>query len=319
MNGHITPALPKETTMVGASEVVRDTFVQHAQIKKFLPILLLLIVGVFFGATTANGKFAAYAGWHPVLFLAISGTFGGVLMMVGLHIAGHRMDFSANVLAFSLVSGVLFAVPNIIFFVSVVHVGAGFVALVTAFASVLTYLFSVALHTEIFKPARAFGIGIALVGAMALSIGKLAGGEFAAVWVLVALAGPVFLAFGNIYRSWAWPEGASPFALAPLMLIVAGLVSFLIVQIMQVSVPAEVSPQMGLTLGLQVLVFAVGFAFYFVLQKIAGAVYLSQIGPVIALVGTGLGISILGEAATVSLLLGGAAIVVGVLIFNFSD
>jgi len=139
------------------------------------------------------------------------------------------------------------------------------------------------------------------------------------VWVLVALAGPVFLAFGNIYRSWAWPEGASPFALAPLMLIVAGLVSFLIVQIMQVSVPAEVSPQMGLTLGLQVLVFAVGFAFYFVLQKIAGAVYLSQIGPVIALVGTGLGISILGEAATVSLLLGGAAIVVGVLIFNFSD
>jgi len=316
MSGHITPVPPRDRPLGGAYVSVSTISDESFNFTKLLPFVLLIIVGSFFGATTVNGKVAAQVGWHPIVFLALSGTLGGLLMMVGLRLFGQRMDFSRAVLKFSLFSGLLFALPNLIFFVSVPHVGAGFVAMVTAFASVLTYLFSVVLRTERFKLSRAVGVGIALVGAVALSLGKLAGSQFGAVWIVVALTGPVFLAIGNIYRSWAWPEGASPFALAPLMLIVAGLLSVLIALLIGEPILALPTSEMGLSLILQILIFAVGFAFYFVLQKIAGAVYLSQIGPIIALVGTGLGILLLGEVASLSLLLGGSAIILGVLVFN---
>ena len=318
MARHIMPTLQKESPLGAVSVVAPENADSSFSYEKLLPIGLLIIVGSFFGATAVNGKVAFLVGWHPIVFLALAGSLGGLLMMAGLRMFGFRMDFSRNVLGFSVFSGLLFALPNIIFFMSVPHVGVGFVALVTAFASVLTYLFSVVLRTEQFKLSRAIGVGIALIGAVALSLGKLAGGDFAAVWVVVALAGPVFLAIGNIYRSWAWPKGASPFALAPLMLIVAGFIAFGIALIIGAPITALPTVQMSLSLGVQVLIFAVGFAFYFVLQQIAGAVYLSQIGPIIALVGTGLGIFLLGETATWPSLLGGLAIVSGVLIFNFT-
>ncbi|MCZ4272702.1 DMT family transporter [Maritalea porphyrae] len=310
---------PKNKPLVEETAGGSKSLFENSNFKKFLPFALLVVVGSFFGATTVNGKIAAQVGWHPIVFLAISGVLGGLLMMLGLRAYGHRPDQSRSVIKFSLISGFLFALPNIAFFSSVPHVGAGFVAMVTAFASVLTYMISVAMRTEQFKFSRAIGVGIALIGAVALSLGKFAGAQYAAVWVFVALMGPVFLALGNVYRSWAWPEGASPFALAPLMLIFAGLMSFALAVAMGEISFVVPTLQMSAIAGLQILIFAVGFAFYFVLQKIAGAVYLSQIGPIIALVGTGLGISLLGEVATLSLMIGGTAIVSGVLIFNFTQ
>ncbi|MGJ8527641.1 DMT family transporter [Maritalea sp.] len=322
MTGHITLAATKESikhgAVGGASANVDDISNRSFDFKPLLPFTLLVIVGSFFGGTTVNGKVAILAGWHPITFLALSATAGGLLMMAGLRLFGVRMDFTRPVLAYSLVSGLMFALPNIFFFLAVVHVGAGFVALVTAFSAVLTYIFSVIIRTERFAISRAGGVVIALVGALALSVGKLTGAGPSPFWVLVAMLGPVFLALGNIYRSWAWPKGASPYALAPLMLIFAGLFAVLIVVFL--GAPIAVNPSIAMTqsLVLQILIFAVGFAFYFLLQKIAGAVYLSQIGPIIAFVGSSLGILVLGEEISLSLLIGGVAIVGGVLIFNFS-
>ena len=64
-----------------------------------------------------------------------------------------------------------------------------------------------------------------------------------------------------------------------------------------------------LPLLIQVAIFSLGFSFYFVLQKIAGAVYLSQIGPIIAFVGTVLSVLLLGEELSGAIAIGGFAII----------
>lgn len=287
-------------------------------VKPFVPLLLLLIVGTFFGATTVNGKFAAIAGWAPTSFLAISSLGGGVVMIVLFSFFNVGLKLNRYVVGYSIVSGILFALPNLVFFSAVPQVGAGFVALVTAFASVLTYLFSILLRLEKFGVRRGLGVLVALSGALTLSVGKLSGGELSPIWVLIALTGPIMLALGNIFRSQFWPKEASPFTLAPLMLIFAGIFSAGVAQYS--AVPLGVgAPQMWWPLLAQIGIFALGFAFYFVLQQRAGAVYLSQIGPVIALVGATLGATLLHETIDISMALGGLAIIAGVLIFNWAQ
>ena len=308
----VSPALAPNETGASSQPMVNERF------RKLLPILLLVIVGSFFGATTVNGKFAVTLGWNSSLFLAISATISGLLMVAFFALIGVWKNTSRAIWQYTIFSGLLFALPNLAMFFAVEKVGAGFVALVTAFASVLTYLIALLLREESFGIRRGLGVLLALVGTVTLSVDKLGGGNLQPIWVLLALSGPLFLAIGNVYRSKFWPEGASPFVLAPLMLLIAGLFSFLAAGLDLALAPTQIKMPL-LPLLIQVAIFSLGFSFYFVLQKIAGAVYLSQIGPIIAFVGTVLSVLLLGEELSSAIAIGGFAIIAGVLIFNWAQ
>ncbi|WP_236551376.1 hypothetical protein [Billgrantia tianxiuensis] len=81
-------------------------------------------------------------------------------------------------------------------------------------------------------------------------------------------------------------------------------------------VPQLFGPEVISLLLAEVMVFTVLYVFYFVLQKIAGPVYLSQIGMVAALVGTLIAVSLLGEAVPPYLGLAGALVVLGAVLFH---
>ena len=63
----VSPTLAPNETGAGLQPMVNERF------RKLLPILLLVIVGSFFGATTVNGKFAVTLGLE---LFAVSGDFG---------------------------------------------------------------------------------------------------------------------------------------------------------------------------------------------------------------------------------------------------
>ncbi|MCF4098817.1 DMT family transporter [Maritalea mediterranea] len=279
-------------------------------------LLLLLIVGFFLGVTAVLGKVAINTGWTPTIYLAHTTLGGGLLMLAGTSLFGQRARFDAGVWRYNFMSGLLFVVPNLMFFFAVRYVGAGFIAFATAFAPVLTFFVAVAIGDDRFSLGKIFGVAMALLGAMLLAFGKLTDTSIAPLWIIVSLMGPVFLALGNIFRSRFWPKDAAPLALAPWMLIMAGLYSYLFALLTGELSHETVSKAGLVVMGAQMLCFAAGFGFYFVLQKRGGPVYLSQIGPVIALVGAILAATFLREDLTLMVVLGGAAVIAGVVIFN---
>ena len=199
-------------------------------------------------------------------------------------------------------------------FASISHVGAGFASMCLAFPPLFTYLMALALRMEPLSRIRLLGIGIGLVGSVLLALGKLQDGDAPRLWVLAALSIPLFLAMGNIYRSRYWPSGASPLSLAPGMLL-GGALLLLPVGLLG----ADLAPQLGsqaavLLLLVQMALFAIVYALFFVLQKLAGAVFLSQIGSVAAVLGAAMAIGLLGEQGSLSMLLAGLCIVSGVLL-----
>lgn len=282
-------------------------------------LALLFIVGSFLGLTAVLGKVAINTGWSPTVYLAHTTLGGGLLMLTVTALFGHRAKFDAAMWRYNLMSGLLFVVPNLMFFFAVRYVGAGFIAFATAFAPVLTFFVAVAIGEDRFSRGKVLGVAMALSGAMFLAAGKMMDATIDPVWIFVSLLGPVFLAFGNIFRSRFWPAGAAPLALAPWMLIFAGLISYAIALLTGEVIPADLQPIGFVVMGAQMLCFAAGFGFYFVLQKRGGPVYLSQIGPVIALVGALLAATFLREQLTLLVVLGGIAVIAGVVVFNAAN
>ena len=132
------------------------------------------------------------------------------------------------------------------------------------------------------------------------------------------LAIPVVLAVGNIYRTLRWPSGASPVFLAALMLFGGALT---LLPFALVTEPGQLPALLASAtvirlLLLEIAVFAVLYVFFFVLQKLAGPVYLSQIGTVAALVGTLIAVGLMGEAPPPNLALAGVLVALGLILFH---
>lgn len=280
-----------------------------------LALALLFTVGALMGLTSILVKLAGSAGWQPLAYLLWSLLGGGLLLLLFAWWRGERPGMRLPQQRYYLASGLLsIAVPNGLLFSAIGHVGAGFASMCLAFPPLVTYLLALALRMEVLSRIRLLGICIGLSGSLLLALGKLHGGDSPALWVVAALCVPVFLALGNIYRARYWPSGATPLSLAPGMLL-GGAVLLGLTALLGVDFSPKLSSAMAVGLMLvQMLLFAAVYALFFILQKLAGTVFLSQIGSVAAITGAAMAIGLLGEQGSLSLALAALCIVVGVLL-----
>nr|WP_288466585.1 DMT family transporter [uncultured Pseudomonas sp.] len=285
------------------------------QHRPVLVLALLFTIGTLMGLTSILVKLAGSAGWQPMAYLLWGLLGGGLLLLLFAWWRGERPGMSLAQQRYYLASGLLsIAVPNGLLFSSIGHVGAGFASMCLAFPPLFTYLLALALRMEALSRIRLLGICIGLSGSLLLALGKLHGGDSPALWVVAALCVPVFLALGNIYRARYWPSGATPLSLAPGMLL-GGALLLGLTELFGVDFSPNLNSPLAVGLMLlQMLLFAAVYALFFILQKLAGTVFLSQIGSVAAITGAAMAIGLLGEQGSLSLALAALCIVVGVLL-----
>ena len=278
----------------------------------------LLLVGSFLALSLAIAKLADEAG-APRLSFLITALVGAALILAGTTaLRSQPMPINRRTLEYAAVSGILFAVPNAVSFLSVRHVGAGFVALSLAFPVLVTWLLAVTLRMEKLRALRLVGVLLGLAGGVVLALSQGSDAEGARGWAALVMLMPVVLAAGNIYRTKRWPENAAPVFLAALMML-GGALALTPFALMHEGGRFEElfgSSRIILLLLGETAVFAVVYFFFFVLQRLAGPVYLSQIGLVAALAGTLIAIFALGESIPSNLGTAGALIVLGTLIFH---
>lgn len=282
------------------------------------PIACLLAVGSLLGLTANLTKTAAGAGWPPLAFLCWSILPAGLILLGATTVLGEAPGRRQSDVVYYFVCGLFsIALPNALGFGAVAHVGASFVSLCLALPPLLTYAAALALRMERLKAARAIGILFGLAGAATLAIAKTRSATAEPLWIIGALSSPIFITFGNIYRTLRWPTGASALSLAPGMLIAGALLTAPILALAGIPfAPNAFRSEALWLLAAQTLVFTLTYALYFVLQKIAGPVYLSQIGSVAAIVGGALAVLALGEPAGPALFAAAALILIGVVLVN---
>ncbi|CAM4026521.1 MULTISPECIES: DMT family transporter [Gammaproteobacteria] len=279
-----------------------------------VPLMCLLVGGALLGISTNVAKYAGEIGLSPLAFLFWSIAGAATILLVIALLRHELPPLNKRSFEYYFISALVsVAGSNLLFFSAIPHVGAGFVALIISLPPLLTYLGALALGMERFQTVRALGVAAALAGAGVLAARKFSAPDASVFWILIALCGPVLLAIGNLYRTLRWPEGASPNALAPGMLIAAvvllGATSLL--PDFSLTVPLGGFLPLGL-ITLQAFIFAGQFQLLFLLQKTGGPVLLSLLGSVGAIVGVPVAVFLQGESPPDGLILGASLIALGV-------
>jgi drug/metabolite transporter (DMT)-like permease len=258
---------------------------------------LLFVTGALLGLTLPFGKMATSAGVPAMLWaFVISFGAGGVLLCV-LFLRRHRVGFTPHRLRyFFIAAAISYAIPNLLMFSAIPHLGAGYTGIMFTLSPVITLVLSMLLGVRRPNLLGVAGIVVGFVGAVTVAATRGEAGEPAELyWVIVGLLIPVSLAAGNIYRSFDWPDGTGPIELAvgshlaSAAMLLAGLAasggigSFALLEGIPLLVLAQVVSASAM------------FAFFFRLQAVGGPVYLSQIGYVGAAVGLLAGTLFLGE------------------------
>lgn len=274
-----------------------------------LPLLLLLAVGGILGGVAPIAKAAVSAGVPPATYVFWMALTAG-LALAGLALV-RGQPLRRRHLRYALVSGLVsLALPNLLVTLVVAPLGAGPTALVFTLPPLLTLGLAAALRIETLGPRRVAGVVLGLTGAAILVLARFeVSGAAEAGWMVVALAIPCSLAVGNVYRTMAWPHGAQPLTLA------AGLMLAAAVWLLPVALGQGILTRLDhWSIWTQAALMALSYVLFFRLQRVAGPVYLSQIGYVAAAVGLVVGITVYGEHPGWGAAAGVALIALGVVL-----
>ena len=173
--------------------------------KPWIAWFVMIFIGLSWGATIPLTKIAVSTG-HSALGLIFWQQIIGILLLGTILLARRRrLVLSPRYLTLIAVvafSGTIF--PNSASYVAQAQLPAGVMAIVIATVPMFTLLLALALRIEPPSLLRFLGILIGFVAMVLLAIpeGSLPNPS-KAVYVLVALIGPVFYAIESIYVKWA--------------------------------------------------------------------------------------------------------------------
>jgi drug/metabolite transporter (DMT)-like permease len=275
---------------------------------------LLLVTGALLGLTLPFGKLATAAGVPPILWAFVISCGAGGVLLIALLVRRHRFVFTAQKLRYFVIAAAIsYAIPNLLMFSAIPHLGAGYTGIMFTLSPVITLVLSILLGVRRPNLLGVAGIVVGFVGALMVAVTRGEAGQPAELfWVIVGLLIPVSLASGNIYRTFDWPKDAGPIELAVGSHLAAAAMLLIGLLLLE---GADVFGQLS---GMPLLVLAqiasasAMFVFFFRLQAVGGPVYLSQIGYVGAAVGLIAGTLVLGERYQLLTWLGAAIITVGI-------
>ena len=177
---------------------------------------LLLVTGALLGLTLPFGKLATAAGVPPILWAFVISCGAGGVLLIALLVRRHRFEFTAQKLRYFVIAAAIsYAIPNLLMFSAIPHLGAGYTGIMFTLSPVITLVLSILLGVRRPNLLGVAGIAVGFVGALMVAVTRGEAGQPAELfWVIVGLLIPVSLASGNIYRTFDWPEDTGPIELA---------------------------------------------------------------------------------------------------------
>ncbi|HEX6978435.1 MAG TPA: DMT family transporter [Alphaproteobacteria bacterium] len=283
-----------------------------------LPLALLLVLGANWGLGFALAKLGMTGGLAPLAYAYWQCTGAGLVLLAICAARGELPPLDWRHVRYYLIAGATnIAAPNTVAFTTVRHIPVGIVVLMVTMTPLLAYGFAQLFGLERFDRHRALGIALGFLGTLLILVPRtsLPSPDMAG-WVLFAVLTPTFYAGSNLYIGWARPADVPSLALGAAMQLAAGFVLLplaLASGSFHVPLPPFTTGELA-NLG-HVAVAAIGALLFFEIIRMAGAVFVSQVGYVVCLSGVFWGYVIFDERhslwiwAAMASILGGLVLV----------
>ena len=286
---------------------------------RWLPLLLLVVLGALWGGNPSFSKALAIAGLSPFAVVFWQTLGAGILLLLVCLARRTPLRFGIKHLIYFIFMGIVgIDVAYVTLVFAVERLSASFVSVLVLFSPMLTYAIALMLQMEKFVAIRALGIAIGLAGAgvMVLPDGILPSRDLLPV-ALLAFIIPLGYAAANVYAEYARPPDTDSVALAMGTMFAAALGTLVAGLIDNSFYPVWASfGHTEIVLAFFALTSAVAFLIFYAIIIMSGAVYLGQAGYLVTLFGVCWGIMFFGEKPSAWLGLAALLVAAGVALVN---
>lgn len=264
----------------------------------FYPLFLLSLLGGAWGTSFSIAKFAMQNGITPLGY-SFWQSVGPAILVSALVICKEKKYFlNLNHTVFYIICGLVgICLPNLTMYFSSPHLNSGLLGLVVNTSPILTYGLSILFTIEKFKPVRFIGILIGFFGLVLLFLPKLNYPE-QLHWLLFAFLTPILLASCTVYMVKFRPKNSTSLSLSAGMLIAAAIMIAPVTFYQHQFHPLTTYNLPNLFIIVEIILSTIGYILFFELLRVAGPVYYSLVGCVVALVGLFWGFVIFNETPT---------------------
>ena len=281
-------------------------------------LFLLLALGVIWGSGYSIAHYATTHGVPPLGYAFWQSLGPAIFMLLLTKFRGTTWRRQTSNLRFYFITGLLgIALPNTNMYFAAAHLPAGVLAVIVNTVPVMTYLIAWAVRSERFSWWRISGVLICSAGIMLLVIpeGSLPSAKMIP-WVLDALVSPFCFALCAVYSTKFCPNEHS-LTLSAGMLAASSLILTPVIlathQFYPLWAPFHLRDWVII---LEIILSSVGYVIFFRLLNLAGAVYYSLVGGVVALTGLAWGAFLFDERLTALAAAAVSLIILGILIVS---
>lgn len=282
------------------------------------PTVLIIAIGLLVGVSFTLSKFVALAEVPPHIALFWQVAVASAVLFSVLLAKRSAPQAAPRYMVYYFGAGLLgISLPGLIGFVALGHVTTGFYSALVTLSPMFTFAIAAMFERRMLPFHRLLGILIGLAGISLATLRDLEKSNVEPVWIVLALAGPLVLASGNVFRSKAYPVGADPMTLAAgtlflqLVLIGAGLLFT-----GQLAKSSLLEPKTVAAIGGVGLITAISYALTFEVQRRTDGVGFSQVGYFATLSGIFFGAITFGEPISPAFIAALLLIFVGLAITN---
>lgn len=260
-------------------------------------LVLTPVTGVLIGAVYIIGKQLLMQGFSPIAVSFVQVAGATVLLQTALHARGLRPPTDAPTLRFFVVAAMIAVVGSTLLGNWVLaRIPAGIFTLLVTLSPLFTTLLNAAVDRRLPPLPALVGTGLGLAGVSLVLVPRAQAVDPEQALALgIALAVPVLLAAGNVYRARNWPHGVPAPVVSAGTLGVQALALLPLFAALHDGADFARLGNVWPLLALMVLVTVAANVSAAYLQRVADSVAFSQIGYVIALTGLGLGALLFDE------------------------